>query len=83
MLHTNLKASLVRISHKLAKKTTELIFFSFSGKGFIDEKAFIDTLSKHWKPVNTEADVIDAFKVRLKGQHSYTRASLQNPTYLP
>jgi hypothetical protein len=37
--------------------------FNFLGSGFVDEKDFVSTVVKFWKPVNTEEDIIDAFKV--------------------
>lgn len=34
-----------------------------NGKGFIEEKDFMATVTKFWKPVNSEEDIMDAFKV--------------------
>lgn len=34
-----------------------------AGSGFIEERDFISTVRKFWKPVNSEEDMVDAFSV--------------------
>lgn len=41
------------------------MFVIISGKGYIEEKDFTAVLTKYWKPVNSEDDIVDAFKVEL------------------